>query len=279
MARSELRMISGRSSETTYEDEKRNPGRPPRSPPRPRARAASPARPSSARPRQIGGAHQAVVAAADHDRVIALGHANLRRRDEWDSPDCTRRQGVDAGSRRRHRGRVSDADPRAARTSWAWSTRCESRSGTRATILARAAHARAAVRGCRGGRFRGPPHRTGRPSLVHRPRRAPRDRDLVPPLRVAGVPGRGPRPQPGRRRGDTAAPVGLRRDRTRRASGRAAWPVALPAADDITAWTLVQLGIAVARGGAYFALASGLRAVDRSIPSPTVAGLASLVGA
>ena len=51
-----------------------------------------------------------------------------------------------------------------------------------------------------------------------------------------------------------------------------------PAADDITAWTLVQLGIAVARGGAYFALASGLRAVDRSIPSPTVAGLANLVG-
>jgi hypothetical protein len=31
-----------------------------------------------ARPREIGGTDQAVVAAADHDRVVALGHANLR---------------------------------------------------------------------------------------------------------------------------------------------------------------------------------------------------------
>jgi len=37
------------------------------------------------RAREIGGTHQTVVAAADHDRVVALGHANLRPQDLRDA--------------------------------------------------------------------------------------------------------------------------------------------------------------------------------------------------
>ena len=181
------------------------------------------------RPRQIGGAHQAVVAAADHDRVVALGHANLRRRDEWDSPDCTRRRGVDAGSRRRHRGRVSDADPTGgtnqlgvvdplrvpglerARRFWR-----ELPMLGRLFVVAAAVDFVAALIGL-----------AGLHSYI----------DLAVPLAIVTsflphyallvfpVVVLARNPDAGR---DTAAPVGLRRDRTRRAAGRAAWPVALP---------------------------------------------------
>ena len=51
-----------------------------------------------------------------------------------------------------------------------------------------------------------------------------------------------------------------------------------PIVGDITGWTVLQLAIAIARGGAFLALAYGLLAIDRSVPSPTAAGLANLVG-
>ena len=49
------------------------------------------------RAREIGGAHQAVVAAADHDRVVALGHAGLYR--------------IDAARFAAHRAGMTDAEP------------------------------------------------------------------------------------------------------------------------------------------------------------------------
>lgn len=51
----------------------------------------------------------------------------------------------------------------------------------------------------------------------------------------------------------------------------------LPSGSDITGWTAVQIAGAAARAGGYVALAFGLRALDRSIPGPTLAGLANLV--
>jgi hypothetical protein len=44
------------------------------------------------RTREIGGTDQAVVAAADHDRVVALGHANLQRGTHRERPDSSGRR-------------------------------------------------------------------------------------------------------------------------------------------------------------------------------------------
>jgi hypothetical protein len=51
-----------------------------------------------------------------------------------------------------------------------------------------------------------------------------------------------------------------------------------PAGGDITGWSAFQLAAALVRGAGYLALAYGLLAIDRSVPTPTAAGLANLVG-